>query len=413
MKKITILFFGLLLILSSCSPSIGDDEDENEVLQEEKDNQKQETSLVPGNEISKTDYQTPVPYKTSAARGKITQQLGNRQDIDEMEEGLRRHSKSFFNPEEYLFEEGQYLDEDTVDEWLGRKLTEKQLNKKKEEYRDEHDMDEDEEVSDSDVEEDNKGLSPGIESVLSEDDADDLKEEDGETPKLLSHIQEQNFLERKDDDTTELAGVSIGLSLKSVYQKEDGSLHNISEKDIKKQGEKIAEKVVERIRDIEDLGDVPVMIAMYREESEDSPVSGNYIAKTEVDGGDMSIDDWEDIDEEYVLFPSDDAKDNHFEEHQVIEDLGEEIADYFPNYVGVIGEGFYKDDELEKLHLELPLDFYGKGEVIAFTQYVYDLIEDMFPSGYNLEVEITSSDELESMIYQEPDDEEPTVHIFD
>src|SRR5699024_12322208 len=76
--------------------------------------------------------------------------------------------------------------------------------------------------------------------------------------------------------------------------------------------------VLERIRKMEGLEDVPVMIALYREESQDSPVPGNFIASTNVSGGDSSIKEWEDIDEEYVLFPSDDAKDDHFETYKFI-----------------------------------------------------------------------------------------------
>lgn len=377
MKKSIFFFLGILLILSSCGPkNIYDNNNNNDevVEDDEGDEAKQETSLVPSDKLSDSNYQTPVPYKTSEARGVITRQIANRLDIDEMEEGLRRHSKSVFDPDDYLFEEGQNLDEDTVLEWLEK--------------------------------------GPEIEELLSDDEADKISEED-EDSTFLSHILEQNFLEREDDDTTELAGVSIGLSLKSVYQKDDGSMKSIPKKDVQKEGEEIAQNVLERMRKIDELEDVPILIALYQEESEDSPVPGNYIAEAEVESGDMSIKDWDDIDEEHVLFPSDEAEDDHFEEDQVIEDFGDEIKDYFPNYVGVIGKGFYADDELAKLNLEIPLDFNGKGEIIAFTQYVNGLIKDMFPVGYNLEVEITSSDELESILYQEPDEEEPTVHIFD
>lgn len=415
MKKIMILLLGMLLILTSCAPKTNDDNNEDKVLQKENENTKDDTSLVPSQRLSKANYQIPIPYRTSAARGVIVKQLGNRLDIDEMEEGLRRHSKSVFDPEKYLFEEGQYLDKDTVYDWLGRKKTKNQLKKAKEEYRKENNLDDDEEIKDSDVQ---KGaLNPSIKSFDDDADVDDIKQAEEDNPKYLSHILEQNFLKRKDDDTTELAGISIGLALKSVYQyqtEEGGSNHykKISDKEIEKNGKKVAETVLERIRKIEGLEDVPVMIALYREESQDSPVPGNFIATTNVSKGDMSIKEWDDIDEEYVLFPSDEAKDDHFETYEVVQDFGEEISDYFPDYVGVIGEGFYTGDDLQKLTLEIPLDFYGKGEVIAFTQYVYGLVQDKFPEGYDLEIEISSSDQMESLIYREPDEEEPSVHIF-
>lgn len=424
MKKLMLLLLGLLLALTSCAPSTNDNDDKDEVLPEESDDAKQETSLVPSHKISKENYQIPIPYKTSAARGVITNQLGNRLDIDEMEEGLRRHSKSVFDPEKYLFEEGQYLSKDTVQNWLGRTMTDKEIKKAKKAYRKDNELDDDADVKDSDV---TKGaLNPPIEDIDLEDAANDeerenLKEEikkaEEESPKYLSHILEQNFLKRKDDDTTELEGVSIGLALKSVYRfqtEQGGSDHHkdIPNKEIQKKGKEIAETVLERIRKIEGLEDVPVMIGLYREERQDSPVPGNFFATTKVKEGDMSIKEWEDVDEEYVLFPSNEAKEDHFEAYQVVEDFAEEISDYFPNFTGVIGEGFYTGDDLKNLTLEIPLDFYGKGEVVAFTQYVYGLVEDMFPEGYDLEIEISSTEKMESLIYRKPDEEKPSVHIF-
>src|SRR5699024_4215716 len=90
-----ILLLGMLLILTSCAPKTKDDDNnEDKVLQKESESTKDDTSLVPSQRLSKKNYQIPIPYRTSAARGVIVKQLGNRLDIDEMEEGLRRHSKA-------------------------------------------------------------------------------------------------------------------------------------------------------------------------------------------------------------------------------------------------------------------------------------------------------------------------------
>src|SRR5690625_7301430 len=55
-----------------------------------------------------------LPYQPSEARGTITNQISNRFDIDEMEEGLRRHSVSAYDPDDYFFEEGQFLTKDFI-----------------------------------------------------------------------------------------------------------------------------------------------------------------------------------------------------------------------------------------------------------------------------------------------------------
>lgn len=405
MKKITLLLLGTLLVLTSCAPDLQEDEVVKEDEQEE-----QETSIVPNHQLSKDNYRMVLPYRPSAARGVIVNQVANRLDIDEMEEGLRRLSQEHYDPETYLFEEGQYLSENTVYSWLGRELTKDQLEREvntEVETLEKKQMTVDKDKIREDLQ---QGLNPPI-----EDDED--KDAHEESPRYLSHILEHNFLVQNDDDTVSLEGISIGLAMKSVYryQTEVGGPYyyeNISKKDMLKQGYELADTVLERVRDIEGLEDVPVMIGIYREEEQSSPIPGNFVAKGFVEGGETSIDNWEDINEKYVLFPSDEAEEDHFDDQQAVNNFGNEVAKYFPNYVGVIGEGLYFNDELKQLTLEIPIEFYGQGEVIGFTQYAYGLVQDIFEDYYDLEVKITSSNQVESFIFREAGEKEPTVHIF-
>src|SRR5699024_6235106 len=189
-----------------------------------------------------------------------------------------------------------------------------------------------------------------------EDDAS--KETHEENPRYLSHILEQNYLKRNEDDSVSLAGVSIGIALKSVYQfhteKAGPYFHDISQKEMVAEGKEIAEQIVKEIREVEGLNNVPIMIALYKEEEQSSPVPGNYVTKTTVSKGNTTIDKWEDISEKHVLFPSSTGKEKHYEDYQKVKNFGDEISDYFPNYVGVIGDGFYVNQELTKLTLEIP-----------------------------------------------------------
>src|SRR5699024_4922764 len=399
------LLLGILLFVTSCAPDVQEDE---EVV---KDNEQQEeTSIVPSNQLSKDNYRVVLPYRVSAARGVITNQLANRLDIDEMEEGLRRLAKDYYSPDDYYFEEGQYLSESTVYGWLGRTLTKKELEKevKKEvDKRKKNEMNYDEEQIKKNLQ---QGLNPSI-----SDDED--KKAHKENPKYLSHILEHNFLVKNDDDTVSLNGISIGLAMKSVYryQTEEGGPYyyeDISKKQMLKKGYELADTIVERMRGMEGLEDIPIMVAIYREAEQSSSIPGNFVARGFVDSDSDSVKKWEDINEEFVLFPSDDAKEDHFDDYQTVNNFGEEIAKYFPNYVGVVGEGFYYDGDLKQLTLEIPIEFFGKGEVIGFTQYAYGLVQDMFSDYYDLEIKITYSQQVESFISKEAGEKEPTVHIF-
>lgn len=393
--------------MTSCSADVNKDE---EVVKKEDETANQQTSIVPTYQLSKENYKMILPYKPSATRGLIVSQLGNRLDIDEMEEGLRRHSKEYFDPSNYYFQAGQKLSEDTVKKWLGREVTDEQLkdlvNEKIAQLKEaKMTVNKDEIIASF-----TGGLNPPL--------PDNAKESDYRSnPKYLSHIMEQDFLTKNKDNKVELKGMSIALALKSEYRfqpVDDGPYlyEEIGKEEMLKHGKEMAQTILKRIRKMEGLKNIPIFFALYREESEGSPVPGNYVAKTMVKGGGMSIGDWDKIDEEYVLFPSDQAREKYYDDSQLISNFTNEVAKFFPNYVGVIGEGFYINGEMKKLTLDIPIEFYGKGEVIGFSQYAYGLVKEMFPDYYDLEIKITSTEKLESLIYRKAGVENPTVHIF-
>lgn len=370
MKRFTMLLSILLLLLTSCGTF-----EREEIVQPEEEGSP-EVSIIPSHSLAEDQYQILLPYRPSAARGAITNQITNRVDIDELEEGLRRHSVDVFSPEEYVFEEGQYLSTDKIFELID-------------------------------------SLNPKIKDQGS---TKDNEKEHRNNPRVFSHILEQNFLKRK-DDRVELVGLSIGIALKSVYrfQAEEGGPYlyeDISSSDQRKEGERIAEEILKEIRSMEELQNVPVMFALFSEAAQSSPVPGHFTQKTVVKKDESTIGKWETIHEKYVLFPSKQSRDDHASEHQKVRAFSDKIAEYFPNYVGVIGNGFYVDDDLKQLTIEVPIEFYGKGEILGFTQYAYGKMIEIFSNHYDIQISVFSSDGPESLIFRHAGEEEPTVHIF-
>src|SRR5699024_3874155 len=153
--------------------------------------------------------------------------------------------------------------------------------------------------------------------------------------------------------------------MKSVYryQTETGGPYyykKISKKEMQAQGEQIAQKIVNRMRDVKELKNVPIFVMLYREEEQSSPVPGNFVSKAYVDKGEQKLGKWENLNEEYILFPSDRAKKNNFEDYETVKTFGEDVSHYFPNYVGIIGEGFYINKELQQLKSKYRLNFTAK-----------------------------------------------------
>lgn len=382
-KRLAIMFFIFLLLLSACSPQFKEDEDQ--VIDHSLEEGAPETAIIPHHSLEEDNYRVVIDSNLSKARGVITNQIGNRLDIDELEEGLQRHSKSAFDPSTHYFQEGQYIEKDVLYDWLERKDS---------------------------TEEDSQGLNPEIGEGSKE-------EQEKENPKYLSHILEQNYLTKKGEEAVELAGVSLGIAMKSVYrfQTEIGGPYHyeeISQKEMMKEAESIVAEVIQRVRQIEGLENVPLLIAVYREAPQNSLVPGNFVAKTLVPGDKASVDEWQTIDEEYVLFPSGYAEKTYPDISANIVDFESDISNYFPNYVSVIGKGFYQNGELQKLTLEIPVAFYGKAELVGFTQYAYGLILSGFQNHYDMEVKITSGSgtKQEALIFREAGEDEGFVHIY-
>jgi len=376
----------LIMLLVGCAPDFSDDQEKviDETVPEESG---QETAIIPNYSVSESEYQVLLPYRLSQSRGVTTNQVANRLDINTIENDLRRHSTTYFDPDTYFFQEGQQIDESELYSWLERE-------------------------SDS-VEE---GLNPEI-----DDDEDmsteEIEDMERENPKYLSHILEQNYLVRTDNNAVQLAGISLGIAMKSNYrfQTEIGGpfyYEDISKKEMLREANVIAEEVVNRLRAKDGLQEIPIMIAIYREAPRDGLVPGNFVAKTLVQGGSVTIDDWEEIDEAYVLFPSKEARDIDPNLSSTVEEFKSEISKFFPNYVGVIGEGFYQDGQIRHLILDIPIEFYGQAEVIGFTQYAYGLVMDSFHPHYGIEVNIKSNDRHESLIVREAGAEDAYVHIY-
>ncbi|MCF6139151.1 CamS family sex pheromone protein [Pseudalkalibacillus berkeleyi] len=396
-KKLFVIFGASLILLSGCLPF---DNLKKDPVVEEKDNDNEKA--IPLQNINTTDdnyYKSLKNYEPGAARGEISYGVDNRIDVDEMETGLMRLSKDTFAIDDYYFQEGQYLTKDTIRNWLKR--SSQKADKAKGGFI-------------------QKGLNPGIdEEAYEKGSVDDKKEMLNNDPKILSYVLEQNYLKDSGKDSVELGGISVALAFNSKYYykviDEKGRIHpgekKLDAKDVKKYASKAGQEVVNRLRQHPELQDVPIVIGLFYEEEHGAVVPGNYFGKAVVKPGSTNVN-WEDVNEKYYFFPSAKAEEDHREDFNKFVQFEGKIKEYFPNYIGVIGKALYRNDQISKLTIEIPMQFKGKSEVISFTQYVNYLVKQYFPDEV-VEVNIKSSlDELESLIVTDPTKDDSIVHIY-
>lgn len=387
-KKWVLTAVSAMLLVTGCAPAL---QNKDEVTQ---GNGEEQTAIIPSYQISENFYRTIVPFEEGKARGMIVSNLNTRYDIVEFETGLMRIAQENFSPETHFFRDGQTLEADVVRSWLSRKYTDAQLAEKEM------------------TAEENLGLNP---IDTGEGSVDERNER---APIYLAHIMEQNYLTKKEDNSLQLDGVVIGLALNSVhyYQKEQYGAEyefTIPDETIEEEGKKIAAQVAARLRAMDKTKNVPVTIALFQQAPKNSVTAGNFIAYTHLDAGETETNDWKNINEEYVLFPSTAAEEAHREDATYFLNFKQDMEKYFDNFNGVIGRALYSGGELSSLKIEIPIQFYGKAEAIGFTQFVTGLVMDHFPAYIPIEVSITSMNGTEALIVKAANAEEPYVHIYE
>lgn len=395
MKKVWLIGLALLLLLSGCAPKY---ESQDPGVQETEDEKGK--TIIPKYKISDKYYRMITPLEPSKARGQVVSNLNTRYDVNEMELGLMRIAQEHFDTEKYLYTEGQYLSSKTVRSWLEREYSKEQYKEKVDEAK-----------AKKTKKPENLGLNP------IDPGKGDITKRNEENPLYLAHILEQNYMVKKSDNKASLAGVVIGLALNSThyYQKEDfGAVYEapIPYNKMVSEGKKIADEVLQRLRKMDELKNVPITIALYQQAEKSSVVPGNFIAYSNAGQGSSQLGDWKKVNEKYHLFPSDKTKDEFRDDHTSFLNFKQDVEEYFPNFNGVVGRGYYIDDQLQEMKIDIPIQFYGKAEAVGFTQYVAGLVMAHFPEYISVQVSVTSVSGPESLIVRNANSEEPFVHIY-
>lgn len=376
-----------LMLIAGCAPDLTKD---TEVINETEKNEEVATTIIPSMQISQDYYRTLLPYAPSKSRGLVVTNIHSKYDIKEVESGLLRLSQRTFSADDYLFQEGQMLDTETLGNWLQRK---------KEETKDKK----------GNIKP-NLGLNPLLPG------GEMTAELSKTAPMYLSHIVEQNYMVKTDDNKIRLGGISIGLAMNSVFYYKLGDYgpyeQPIPQATIEEQGKKMAAEIIKRMRAMKGLESVPITVGLFKQEDRNTIVPGTYFAYSVADEG-KSLGEWTNLNEEYVIFPQPTSEVKYREVGDSFNNFKQDVEEYFSNYTSIIGTGFYQEDRIKKLTIDIPIQFYGTAEIIGFTQYMTGLVMEHFPASMNVEVSVTSINGPEAVVIKKADDKEPYVHIYD
>ncbi|MCO7175409.1 CamS family sex pheromone protein [Sporolactobacillus kofuensis] len=379
------VLLSLQLVLSGCWFSNASD---NKVVKT--DSGKTETaSLIPN--ANDSDYQSLQPKEADPTRGYIQYGPKNRVDMDQLELGLMNLSKSVYSTKDYVFQSGQYMTESTINSILYRRGQEPHKN------------------------------VPGINPALGK--GNNIVNQSKSSPKYINYVLEQDYLKKNNKGQYKIAGLSIAVSLNSVYADNinyNGKIYPISENlnraKVKAWGKAHAGQILQRIRNLHsDLQNVPIFMTLYMTAAPQSYVPGDFFATAEVPSGSTTVSKWTNVDEHHVLFPSNTATSHYKEDLQKFNQVKSLVQKYYPDYVGVIGKAYYRNKQLSDLTLDINFNkFVDETEMLSFTNYVTSLVKDRIPFSHSLPIHIyiTTGSVPEALIERTSSMDEPYVHIF-
>ena len=399
MKRTIILFISAIFLLSACG-----NEDNEKSKEQSNDNKQQEKSgsvkeIATDKNVQGNNYRTILPFKESQARGLLQDNMANSYNGEDFENGLLELSKEVFPTDDYLYQDGQYLDKDTINAYLDPKYTKSEVDAMDEDERKEKKANE------------NLGLNP---SHNGETDPEKIAED---SPAYLSNILEQDFYASGDTKGKKIKGMTIGLAMNSTYyyQKEkDGETYSkdLDDKEIKKQGKQMAGEILSRVRENKALKDIPIHFAIYKQTGENSIVPGEFIAGTTVEDGKTRINEWKDINQTTALLPSDEASKIDENLNNNFKQFNDDLQTYFNNFTQAVGTVKFDNKKAKQLTVDVPIDYYGEAETIGITQYITEQAEKYFDDIDEYEIRIKDGNKAKALISKTEDDKDPQVHIY-
>ncbi len=108
------------------------------------------------------------------------------------------------------------------------------------------------------------------------------------------------------------------------------------------------------------MQDIPIVIGLFKQEKRNAIVPGTYFATAFADKGKSSASGWKEVNEQYVLLPASSDIDNYREINTTFNNFKQDIDNYFPSFVNVIGKGFFKDNRMQSLALKSRSNFSGR-----------------------------------------------------
>ncbi|MGL4972805.1 MAG: CamS family sex pheromone protein [Culicoidibacterales bacterium] len=336
--------------------------------------------------VALTSVDGKTQFTPSPSRGLLMRYLSSRQDVEAVEKGLTHLSMDQFKPETYYFQDGTNLEYDTLVSWLGQQLTPAELAKAVENNPNFID----------------NGLNPSSDVKVTTSEGVEI------VPEYLAHILEQTYVTVDNNGTSTLGGISIGLSMTGCqyYASAEGydRYHCYDDQTLIDQATKAADVITQYLRQEKGRVNVPIVFGIYKQAAATSSVPGKYIASTVVSAGETTVKNWENVNQEVLLLPSDAATTTIPEIANTFTSFQTQVSNYFPGNVGIVGYATMWGTNLEQLYVEINVSSRSYMEVVGLTQFLEAAVNERYTFNTNLEIVVKDGQTIRAVIEKNYDE---------
>ncbi len=309
------------------------------------------------------DYAAVLPFHASDARQKHTSVISDQGERFNIVTGLMELSKSHFNPNDVAFKESQFLTYDILDAsdystgLLGR-------------------------ASDSNPD----GLNQRRDESF---DTGNGSSANGIAP--LIDIYELDWYSGSD-----LSGISLAMVVTAETVDSDNNSVSISQERLKVFAETQGKKLNSYMRDNfpEISRNLPILITVYCL-SDDATLPGNFIQQAYFTSNSANFTD---IDEEWLLLPSDDFEELDADVSSQFSTLKSGLSGVSPDDVFIVGKGRFVSGALAELNITVNLHAKTGAEAIALAQYIYGQTSLFTSTNYEISIDISSDNDHVAVI---------------
>lgn len=297
-----------------------------------------------------TRYAIKYPFKQSIQRLDHEMYGISRNDTYEVTKQLQVLSSQYFSVDDYMVGEGQVLNSTQF-----RNV----LRFNSENYP--------------------EGLNPNQDEVFKTEQNKEVKQ-----PILVQSLYEMNFYPKNGE---ELEGIAFAIALNGQVSSNTINPDSLPKDDLIEYGENAARKLVSYVRTLDNMGNIPIFVAIYDLASMDSVVPGGFASYGFFESNSSQFTK---INHSWVVLPSNTAKQQVPEEATEFELMKSNVETFLEQEkVGVIGKARLINNKVN--YLQVTVNTSGKTylEVQGLAQYISLQLQERFKtSDFPILVEI-------------------------